>query len=56
MTLIYAEKLIKNASTNETVSKIISTSVIRGLGGFGNKGKMKIVYPKVPERKPDCIV
>jgi hypothetical protein len=30
--------------------------VIKGLGGFGNKGKMKITYPKVPERKPDYIV
>lgn len=32
------------------------STFIRGLGGFGHKGVPQLIFPKVPERKPDTVV
>lgn len=41
---------ITNAETGEVLSKVLSTLVIRGIGGFGYPGKIKISYPDIPKR------
>jgi len=46
--LLMIESMIKNAETNESVAKVVSTLIIRGQWGFGHKGTVEIKYPAVP--------
>jgi hypothetical protein len=55
MTFLFIEADIKNAETKELAAKVLSTIIIRGVGGFGNKGTIAVKYPSVPKRSPDHI-
>jgi len=39
----------------ELIAMNLSTTFIKGLGGFGDKGTYKITYQKKPKRNPDHI-
>jgi len=45
MTFLMIEAEIKNAETKELAAKVLSTIIIRGVGGFGNKGTITVKYP-----------
>jgi multifunctional beta-oxidation protein len=32
-----------------------SSLFVRGIGGFGYKGKVKNIFPEIPKRQPDLI-
>ena len=55
MTFLLIEAEIKNKETKELVAKVMSTIIIRGVGGFGHKGTVNIKYPAVPKRNPDHV-
>jgi hypothetical protein len=46
--LLVVDGEIKNAETGEHVATVQTSLFIRGLGGFGYKGKGNKVYPKAP--------
>jgi hypothetical protein len=56
MSVLLQETLIKNEQTGELVSKLYSTYVLRGIGGFGHKGTVKHIFPEIPKRSPDHVV
>jgi 3-hydroxyacyl-CoA dehydrogenase/3a,7a,12a-trihydroxy-5b-cholest-24-enoyl-CoA hydratase/multifunctional beta-oxidation protein/peroxisomal enoyl-CoA hydratase 2 len=39
--------------SNELIFRTTSSLFIRGIGGFGNKGTVKIKIPKAPKRPAD---
>lgn len=41
--------------TKEKYATVRSGLFIRGIGGFGNKGKLKLKYPKPPQREADFV-
>jgi len=53
--LLIFDAEIKNADTQELVATVRSSLFVRGIGGFGYKGKIKNSYPKVPKRAPDFV-
>mmetsp|Transcript_111461 Transcript_111461/g.154025 ORF Transcript_111461/g.154025 Transcript_111461/m.154025 type:complete len:302 (-) Transcript_111461:63-968(-) len=46
---------ISSVETKEVHAKVIMSCFIRGLGGFGYKGTVKLPFPKMPKRAPDAI-
>ena len=47
---------IKDDSSKELSSRVLSTLILRGLGGHGYKGTLKPPsFPKKPERQPDFV-
>ena len=48
MTFLFIEAEIKNSETKELAAKVLSTIIIRGVGGFGHKGTLSVKYPSVP--------
>lgn len=50
--LIFDSKII-NSETRELHTTVRSSLFVRGIGGFGYKGKIKQSFPKVPKRVPD---
>ena len=44
------EATITNSDTGEVLSKVLTNLMIRGIGGFGYPGKIKITYPDIPQR------
>jgi len=48
MTFLLIEAEIKQSDNKELVAKVLSTIIIRGVGGFGHKGTITIKYPPVP--------
>lgn len=55
MTFLYIEAEIKNSETKQLAAKVLSTIIIRGVGGFGNKGTISVKYPSIPKRTPDHV-
>ena len=53
-TILVFETTLKSKS-GELLAKITSHIFIRGIGGFGQKGKIKNVFEKIPNRPPDAI-
>ena len=55
MCILILEAEIRDSS-KELTARLLSSIVIRGVGGFGHKGNVIIRYPPVPkDRKPDTI-
>jgi len=50
MTVMIAEKLLKEVDSGDVCARIVNQCVIRDMGGFGFKGTMKSV---LQENKPD---
>ena len=46
---------IKEKGTGDLVAKITTHLFVKGIGGFGVKGKVKNDFPKPPARSPDAI-
>jgi hypothetical protein len=44
----------KNKETGELIFKITTNLFIRGIGGFGHKGTVKIDIPATPTTAPDA--
>ena len=42
--------------TNEPVFRLQSVLFVRGNGGFGHKGSIKLAIPKIPEREADKFI
>ena len=42
--------------SNELVFRVQTVLFIRGIGGFGNKGSVKLDIPKAPKKAPDHSV
>jgi len=55
MGIFAQEAVITEKDTGIVAAKVYSTAVIRGLGGFGYKGKVKQPFPKIPTRDPDHV-
>ena len=36
------------------VAKILTSTFVRGIGGFGERGKIRTTYPKPPARSADA--
>jgi len=51
MTALMIEAEIKN-DKNVLVAKVLTTLIIRGIGGFGHKGTIQVKYPEIPKRAP----
>ena len=45
----------KNKETGELLFRLKTMLFIRGIGGFGHKGTIKIDIPAIPKRAPDAI-
>ncbi len=41
--------------TGDLLFKLVTNIFIRGIGGFGNKGTVKIGIPNTPKTAPDAI-
>ena len=48
------ETVGKNKETGEMIFRIISNLFIRGIGGFGHKGTVKVDIPNTPTTAPDA--
>ena len=46
---------MKDKESGEVVAKLYTSLFIKGIGGFGQRGKVITKIPKVPKRKPDAI-
>jgi len=46
---------VREADTKELQSVVRSSLFVRGIGGFGYKGKVKNVFPEIPKRQPDLV-
>lgn len=46
---------MKNKEDNSLIAKLTTFLFIRGIGGFGERGKIKNIYPKPPQRQPDSV-
>jgi acyl dehydratase len=46
---------LTDKETNTLVAKLTTYLFIRGIGGFGERGKVKNVYPKPPKRAADGV-
>lgn len=47
---------VREADTKELQSVVRSSLFVRGIGGFGYKGKVKNVFPEIPKRAPDMVL
>jgi len=46
----------RDKQSGELLYKLRAHMFIKGIGGFGHKGKVKSVFYEIPERKPDAVV
>ena len=54
ITILMIEAQIRDSEKGQVVAKVVTSIVIRGVGGYGHKGTIKIKYPTAPkDRKPD---
>ena len=53
-TVMVMETVGKNKETGEMIFRIISNLFIRGIGGFGHKGTVKVDIPNTPKTAPDA--
>ena len=54
-TVMVTETEIRDKESNDLLAVIRSNYFIRGIGGFGERGKIKSVLPNPPKRQPDFI-
>lgn len=52
--LIFDSKIL-SADTKELHTTVRSSLFVRGVGGFGYKGKVRQQIPKIPKRAPDFV-
>jgi hypothetical protein len=56
-TVVVIETSIKDKESGDLVAKIVTNLFVRGIGGFGAKGKIKQSYPSPSsKRAPDASV
>jgi acyl dehydratase len=54
--LVYAERIVTDAASGETLATLLQTVFCRGDGGFGGKGEALRTPHPVPERAPDFSI
>jgi acyl dehydratase len=53
--LMFSERVVKDAKTGEKLVTLTGTTVMRGDGGFGGPAKPAPAAHRIPERAPDAI-
>jgi hypothetical protein len=48
-TFLFLESTMKDASTGEVLAKVLNSFFLRGIGGFGHSGNIKIPLHSVPD-------
>ena len=55
-TVTINENVIKEADTGKVCVRVHRTTFIKGIGGFGYKGKMKSPIPAMPKTAPSIVI
>jgi acyl dehydratase len=53
--LLFSERVVKDAKTGEKLATLTGTTVLRGDGGFGGPAKQAPAPHRIPERAPDAV-
>lgn len=54
-TVIVIQTELRDEESGDLLAKILTNLFVRGIGGFGERGKIRTDYPKPPARAPDAV-